>query len=345
MSEGYPILEIKNLKKYFPVRSRYLRRKIGWLKAVDGINLTVKKGEIYGIVGESGCGKSTLGKTILGIYQPSNGDVYFCGEKVNNLPLGEIKSLRRRIQYVYQDPGASLDPWWRMGRTLREPLLIHLHLCRKEMDERVKSMLKEVGLKEEHIYRYPHEFSGGQQRRLGLARILILNPALIIFDEPTSGLDVSVQATILNFFKEVKELFNLTYIFISHDLEVIRIMTERVAVMYLGKIVEDGCTELIFGSPKHPYTRLLLSAIPKIERKSRDDEMEKMIVGEPPDPQNLPSGCRFRPRCPYVMDICDLEDPQIQRASDGRYVACHLERINEPYKLERRAHHVCKANQ
>lgn len=321
------ILEIKNLKKYFPIRSRFLKRKIGWLRAVDGVNLTIRKGEIFGIVGESGCGKSTLGKTILGIYQPTAGEVSFNGGKITNLPWGKIKTIRKKIQYVYQDPGASLDPWWRIGKTLREPLMVHHgHLDSTEMNEKVKSILKEVGLEKDHIYRFPHEFSGGQQRRLGLARILILNPSLIIFDEPTSGLDVSVQATILSFFKEIKEMHNLTYIFISHDLEVIRIMTERVAVMYLGKIVENGDTELIFESPMHPYTKLLLSAIPKIKRKNKGDEMEEMIVGEPPDPQNLPPGCRFRPRCPCAIDICDREEPQVQQMSEGRYIACHLER-------------------
>lgn len=321
----HPILEVRNLKKYFPVRSRYLRRNIGWLKAVDNVSLSIARGEIFGIVGESGCGKSTLGKTILGIYKPTEGEVYFDREKINNLPPEKIKNVRKKIQYVYQDPGASLDPWWRIGKTLREPLLIHEELSSTEMNEKVKSILKEVGLDEDHTYRFPHEFSGGQQRRLGLARILILNPSLIIFDEPTSGLDVSVQATILNFFKEIKGKYDLTYIFISHDLEIIRLMTDRVAVMYLGKIVENGDTELIFESPRHPYTQLLLSAIPIIRYKGEDDEMEKIIVGEPPDPQNLPSGCRFRPRCPYAKEICDREEPQIQKIVDGRYVACYLD--------------------
>jgi oligopeptide/dipeptide ABC transporter ATP-binding protein len=326
MKEDDPILEIRHLKKYFPIKSRYLRQRIGWLRAVDDLDLHIKRGQVFGIVGESGCGKSTLGKTILGIYQPTGGEVYFKGERINNLPWGKIKAVRKRIQYVYQDPGASLDPWWRIGKTLREPLLIHESLSPTEMNEKVKSILQEVGLEEDHIYRFPHEFSGGQQRRLGLARILILNPDLIIFDEPTSGLDVSVQATILNFFKEVKERHDLTYIFISHDLEIIRIMTDQVAVMYLGKIVENGDTELIFDSPIHPYSQLLLSAIPKIERKNSGGEGEKIIPGEPPDPQHLPSGCRFRPRCPCAVDLCSREEPRIQKAPDGRQVACHLER-------------------
>jgi oligopeptide/dipeptide ABC transporter ATP-binding protein len=319
-----PILEIRNLKKYFPVKSRYLRRRLGWLRAVDDISFTIQKGEIFGIVGESGCGKSTLGKTILGIYRVSGGEVYFNGEKINDLPWKKLKIVRKKIQYVYQDPGASLDPWWRIGKILREPLLVHEKLSSAEMNKEVKLILKDVGLDEDHMYRFPHEFSGGQQRRLGLARILILNPSMIIFDEPTSGLDVSVQATILNFFKEVKELHDLTYIFISHDLEIIRMMTDRVAVMYLGKIVEYGNTRLIFESPEHPYTRLLLSAIPKIEAKEKE-EPEEMIVGEIPDPHHLPPGCRFQSRCSRAKDRCGLEEPQVQQLMDGRFVACHLD--------------------
>jgi len=292
---------------------------------VDGVDLAIKKGEIFGIVGESGCGKSTLGKTILGVYRPTGGRVYFSGKEISNLSWEKIKTVREKIQYVYQDPGESLDPWWRVGKTLRESLVIHHgYLDTKEMDERVKSILKEVGLEQDHIYRFPHEFSGGQQRRLGLARILILNPSLIIFDEPTSGLDVSVQATILNFFKEIKEIHGLTYIFISHDLEVIRMMTERVGVMYLGKMVEDGHTELIFDSPRHPYTQLLLSAIPKIEPKVEDDQWENLIVGEPPDPQNIPLGCRFHPRCPQAKGTCADTEPELVEMSDGRKVACHV---------------------
>lgn len=320
----HTILEVKNLKKYFPIRSRYLRRHVGWIRAIDDISFSVKKGAIFGIVGESGCGKSTLGKTILGIYRPTAGEVYLNGEKIDNLSWEKIKTVRKKIQYVYQDPGASLDPWWRIGKILREALVIHhKDLGSSEINDRVKTILKEVGLEEDHVYRFPHEFSGGQQRRLGLARILILNPSLIIFDEPTSGLDVSVQATILNFFKEIKGIHDLTYMFISHDLEVIRAMTDRVTVMYLGKIVETGDTELVFQSPLHPYTKLLLSALPKIEPKGKEDESEKLIVGEPPDPQNLPSGCRFRPRCLQAKDICSREEPQIQEVADGRYVACN----------------------
>lgn len=318
------ILKTENLKRYFSVKSKILKRHIGWIRAVDGVNLQVKKGEILGLVGESGCGKSTLGKTILGIYRPNEGTVYFERNRISNLPLREIRTIRKKIQYLYQDPGASLDPWWAIGKSLREPLRIHESLSKMEIERRVSGILKAVGLEEDHAYRYPHEFSGGQQRRIGLARILILNPSLIIFDEPTSGLDVSVQATVLKLFKELKDTFHLTYVFISHDLAVIRMISQRVAVMYLGKIVEEGNTELVFESPKHPYTQFLLAAIPQIKSRNGAPDWDELIEGEPPNPQDIPSGCRFRPRCPHARGICADAEPELVEISDGRKVACHL---------------------
>jgi oligopeptide/dipeptide ABC transporter ATP-binding protein len=318
------ILKIENLKKFFPVKSEFLKRQIGWIKAVDGVDFEVKKGEIFGLVGESGCGKSTLGKTILGIYKPNDGTVYFEGNRISNLDISEISLIRKRIQYVYQDPGASLDPWWTIGKCLKEPLKIHEQLSNSEMEKKIKDILMAVGLEEDHIYRYPHEFSGGQQRRIGLARVLILNPSLIIFDEPTSGLDVSVQATVLKLFKQLKEQFDLTYISISHDLAVIRMMSYRVAVMYLGKIVEEGDTALIFGSPKHPYTQVLLAAIPRIQPERRFNKLDELIEGEIPNPQDIPTGCRFHPRCHKAKGICTEKEPQLIQMSDGRKVACHF---------------------
>ncbi len=314
------LLEVRDLKKYFPMRSEVLKRRIGWVRALDGVSFKVRRGEIFGIVGESGCGKSTLGKTILGIYRPTEGAVLWKGERIANLSSKEAQRIRREMQYVYQDAGASLDPWWVVGRTLREPMVIHTELAPQEIEGRVLEVLKAVGLQAEHLSRYPHEFSGGQQRRLGLARILTLNPGLIILDEPTSGLDVSVQATILKLLKKLAADFELTYIFISHNLAVIRMMCRRVAVMYLGRIMEIGETERVFESPVHPYTRFLLAAIPEPGKRKED----VILKGEPPSPEKLPGGCRFWPRCPHVAKTCTEKEPQLDDFDGPQAAACHL---------------------
>jgi oligopeptide/dipeptide ABC transporter ATP-binding protein len=316
-----PLLEVSGLKKYFPVRDVW-QRQIGSLKALDDVSFSVRQGEIFGIVGESGCGKSTLGKTIMGIHQATSGRIVFEGNDITNLRPDKSRALRRRLQYSYQDPGASLDPRWKIGRSLNEPLVIHSELASGERQERVRSILQAVGLPETHLDLYPHEISGGQQRRVGLARILTLQPTLVILDEPTSGLDVSVQATVLNLFLDLKRQFGLTYMFISHDLSVVRMICDRVAVMYLGRIVEMGSAEEIFSAPRHPYTKSLLAAIPQIGGRKVTDDF--WLEGEPPDPKNLPSGCRFRTRCPIAEARCAVEEAPLGEKRPQHADACWL---------------------
>ena len=318
---GGELLRIEGLKKYFPIRNAW-KRRIGWLKALDDVSLTVAKGEILGVVGESGCGKSTLGKTVMGIHRPSGGRVVFEGNDITDTTPYEARSLRRDLQYTYQDPGASLDPRWKIGRSLDEPLVIHTNLDRAARRAAVRGILDAVGLPEGHLDLYPHEISGGQQRRVGLARILTLQPTLVVLDEPTSGLDVSVQATILNLFLDLQKQFDLTYVFISHDLAVVRMICDRVAVMYLGKVVELGRTEQVFDRPRHPYTQSLLAAIPQIG-KGRITETF-WLEGEPPDPGNLPSGCRFRTRCPRAEPRCADAVPPLVEHVAGQADACLL---------------------
>ena len=315
-----PLLELVDLARHFPVRSAFGRR-VGWLRAVDGVSLQVRPGETLGLVGESGCGKSTLGKTVMGIYAPTAGEIRFSGREIGRLPRRARRTVAKDLQYVYQDPGASLDPRWKIRALLHEPLLIHTTLSRAERDREVGAILAAVGLPDAHLDLYPHELSGGQQRRVGLARILTLRPRLVILDEPTSGLDVSVQASVLKLFRSLQETFALTYVFISHDLSVVRAMCASIAVMYLGKIVERGPTTRVFEAPRHPYTQSLLAAVPRIggRRVIQDFALE----GEPPNPRDIPSGCRFRTRCPLAQARCADEEPAL-RPVDGRAVACHF---------------------
>jgi oligopeptide/dipeptide ABC transporter ATP-binding protein len=320
MNAAVPLLELVDLARYFPLRNAFGRRT-GWLRALDGVSLDVRPGETLGLVGESGCGKSTLGKTVMGIFRPTAGEIRFLGREIGRLSPRERRRVARDLQYVYQDPGASLDPRWKIHRSLHEPLIIHTPLSRDERTAAVREILRLVGLPDAHLDLYPHELSGGQQRRVGLARILTLKPRLVILDEPTSGLDVSVQASVLKLFRGLQDTFALTYLFISHDLAVVRTMCRRVAVMYLGKIVEVGDTEDVFRRPRHPYTRSLLAALPRIGGPRVTDTFA--LEGEPPNPRDLPQGCRFRPRCPLAVDVCAMEEPAL-RTIAGQQVACHV---------------------
>ena len=321
MSDVGAILELRAVETRFPLRNAW-GRHTGWLRAVAGVSLSVARGEILGVVGESGCGKTTLGKTITGIHRASAGSIRFEGNEIGSLSPAEGRALRRRLQYCYQDPGASLDPHWKIGRALEEPLVIHTNMVATERRARVREVLAAVGLPETHLELYAHEISGGQQRRVGLARILMLRPSLVILDEPTSGLDVSVQATVLRLFLESRERFDLTYLFISHDLAVVRLISHRIAVMYLGKVVETGATEDVFSAPRHPYTQSLLAAVPVVGGARVTETF--WLEGEPPSPTNLPSGCRFRTRCSRAEARCAAEEPALRALADGRMAACHF---------------------
>lgn len=321
MSDAAPILDLHDVRTQFPLRNVW-GRPAGWLHAVDGVSLAVRRGEILGVVGESGCGKTTLGKTIAGIHRAATGSIRFEGNEIGGLATRESRALRRHLQYCYQDPGASLDPHWKIGRALEEPLVIHTSMSGAERRARVREVLGTVGLPAGHLDLYPHEISGGQQRRVGLARILMLQPRLVVLDEPTSGLDVSVQATVLRLFLELRQRFDLTYLFISHDLAVVRLISQRIAVMYLGKVVECGATAQVFTTPAHPYTQSLLAAVPAVGGRRVTETF--LLEGEPPSPARLPSGCRFRTRCPHAVARCAEEEPDLRTLADGRSAACHF---------------------
>jgi len=320
------LLEVKNLKKYFPVRRGVFRRTVGWVKAVDDVSFFIREGETLGLVGESGCGKTTCGRTILRLIEPTAGEVLFHLDDrtipVFKLRGRALKELRREMQIIFQDPYSSLNPRMTIGDIVGEPLLVHGLARGKELRERVAQLLEAVGLNPQYMKRYPHEFSGGQRQRIGIARALALDPKLIIADEPVSALDVSIQAQVLNLMEDLQDQFGLTYLFIAHDLSVVKHISDRVAVMYLGKLVEMAETEELFRFPKHPYTEALMSAVPIPDP---DYQKERIILqGDVPSPVNPPSGCYFHPRCPYAKEVCSKEAPPFRDIGGEHYVACHF---------------------
>jgi oligopeptide transport system ATP-binding protein len=314
-----PILLVDALSRHFPVRNLFGWRT-GTVRALDGVSFEVRAGETLGIVGESGCGKSTLGKTLVGIHPPDGGRIVFEERDITGQSASQRRAVAPKLQYCYQDPGNSLDPRWSVRRSLAEPLIVHTALSASDRDARIAQIMQQVGLPLTHLELYPHELSGGQQRRVGLARILTLHPRLVVLDEPTSGLDVSVQASVLKLLRELQRTFSLTYLFISHDLSVVRMMCDRVAVMYLGRIVELAPTEALFAAARHPYAQSLLSAIPDIGGRRVTDTFA--LEGEPPDPARLPSGCRFRPRCSRAAPICAEAEPPLRPVGPGQSAAC-----------------------
>lgn len=316
------LLEVKNLKKYFPIQTGVFQKTQSFVKAVDDVSFDVYEGETLGIVGESGCGKSTTGRSIIRLIEPTNGHVIFQGKNLSELKGHDLQKIRRDLQIVFQDPYASLNPRMTVGTILEEPLKIHGLGSAAERREKVKELLTIVGLTEYHFDRYPHEFSGGQRQRVGIARALITRPKLIVADEPVSALDVSIQSQILNLMKDLQEQFKLTYIFISHDLSVVRHISDRVGVMYLGRMVELAPKHKLYANPKHPYTQALLSAVPHPNPKETRERIT--LSGDVPSPANPPAGCAFHTRCHACMDICKSERPELKLSSDGHFVACHL---------------------
>jgi oligopeptide transport system ATP-binding protein len=330
-NEGYAkeqetLVKVRNLKKYFPIRRGVLKRTVGHVKAVDGISFDIYKGETLGLVGESGCGKSTAGRTILQLYEPTEGEVYLDGQDLTGLRKSDLRKSRRHMQMIFQDPYASLNPRMTVGNIISEPLAIQGIGNSASRKERVGELLDVVGLNRYFVNRYPHEFSGGQRQRIGVARALATNPSFIVADEPISALDVSIQAQVVNMLDDLKSELGLTYLFIAHDLSMVHYISDRVAVMYLGRIVEMGERDDVYNHPLHPYTQALLSAIPVPDPDNESSRERIILEGDVPSPANPPAGCHFHPRCGYATDICREDDPQARNMGSEervRMVACH----------------------
>ena len=331
MAEGQPgdglLLEVKDLKKHFPIRRGFfIRATVGHVRAVDGVSFFIRRGETLGLVGESGCGKTTTGRLVLRAYEPTAGEVWFNDRhlgwiNVHALDRAQVKKLRQNMQLIFQDPYSSLNPRMNLLQIVGEPLLVNGVARGNELRDRVAELLKVVGLRPEYMTRYPHAFSGGQRQRIGIARALALRPQLIVCDEPVSALDVSIQAQILNLLQDLQGQFGLTYLFISHDLSVVEHISDRVAVMYVGKLVESATTEELFTAPRHPYTEALLSSVPKPDPRLRTEPIE--LPGEVADPANPPAGCYFHPRCQYCVDLCRSKEPVLREITPDHFVSCH----------------------
>jgi oligopeptide/dipeptide ABC transporter ATP-binding protein len=330
-----PLLAVEGLKKHFPVRRGVLSRTVGYVYAVDGVSFEIAAGETLGLVGESGCGKSTVGKAILKLVEPTAGTVRLNGERIDNLDARSMRAYRRRLQVVFQDPYSSLNPRLSVGAIVAEPLLNYGVTRGRALKERVAELFAKVGLREEAMRRYPHEFSGGQRQRIGIARALALSPSLIICDEPVSALDVSVQAQVVNLLRDLQRELHLSYLFVAHDLAVVEHISHRIAVMYLGKLVELTGKDALFSAPLHPYTEALLSAVPLPD----PDAKRKRIIlsGDVPSPINPPQGCRFHTRCPYAEPRCRIEEPPLREVRPGHLVACHLREVDAAAFADARA--------
>ncbi|MQC27257.1 MAG: dipeptide ABC transporter ATP-binding protein [Chloroflexi bacterium] len=319
------LVRVENLKKHFPItRGILFRRQVGTVRAVDGINMTIHEGETLGLVGESGCGKSTTGRSILQLHRPTSGKVYYEDRDLTEMEGDELRRARRNFQMIFQDPYASLNPRMTVEQIIAEPLEVHSIGNRKERHERVKDLMGLVGLNPSLNNRYPHEFSGGQRQRIGVARALALQPKFIVCDEPISALDVSIQAQVVNLLEELQEKFGLTYLFIAHDLSMVRHIADRTAVMYLGKIVELAERQELYNNPLHPYTQALLSAVPIPDPLKERKRQRIILKGDVPSPAHPPTGCNFNPRCPLAIDICRQEDPEWREITPGHWVACHV---------------------
>lgn len=318
------LIEVKELKKYFPVKNRFIGSEKKFVKAVDGVSFDIKKGETFGLVGESGCGKSTLGRSITRLYDITSGDIFFDGTNIAKFNKKELKQYNKKMQIIFQDPYSSLNPNMNVEELISEPLVLHTNLSKNERTDKIHSLLEMVGLKKTDMEKFPHEFSGGQCQRIGIARAISTNPDFILCDEPISALDVSIQAQVVNMLEDLQRELGLTYLFVAHDLSMVRHISDRIGVMYLGNIIEISPSNDLYNNPLHPYTKALLSAIPIADPLKAKASQRQIIEGDIPSPIDVPSGCRFHTRCPYAKPICKEITPQMKEVEGGHHVACHL---------------------